>query len=118
MVSAGSPFILAIEPDSRQAEVLSQLVAHDVQAEIKVVDSPDAAIAALAARVPDVILLTALLSPRDEEELVAHLRTLEGADHVQTHTLPMLASAALEEPAKGAGLFGRFKRKKDREPVA
>ena len=42
----------------------------------------------MSARVPDVILLTALMSPRDEDELIAHLRTLNNVDHVQTHTIP------------------------------
>lgn len=118
MTPAGSPFILAIEPDTRQADVLKTLVEQEVRAEITIVDSRDAAVAALATRVPDVILLTALLSPRDEEELIAHLRTFEGADHVQTHTLPMLASAPQDESASGGGLFGRFKRKKESAPVA
>ena len=73
---------------------------------------------ALAVRVPDVILLTALLSPRDEEDLIAHLRTLEGLEHVQTHTLPMLAGRAPEDEQGGGGLFGRLRRKKEPEVIA
>ena len=100
------PFILALEPDTRQAAALKRVIESEVKAEISVVDSRDAAMAALSARVPDVILLTALLSPRDEEELIGHLRTLDGVDHVQTHTIPMLASGEPEEQASGGGLFG------------
>jgi hypothetical protein len=51
-----------------------------------------------------VLLLSTLLSPRDEDELIAHLRTLEHAEHLQTHTIPQLASsigAGEEKPAKG-----------------
>jgi hypothetical protein len=110
--------ILALEPDHRQAAILKRVVSQDVRATLDVVDSRDAAMAALTARVPDVILLTALLSPRDEEDLIAHLRTLEGVEHVQTHTIPMLAGPAPDEAAAGSGLFGRLRRKKEPEAMA
>jgi len=108
-----------VEPDQRQAAVLARVIRQRVHAELVVVDSRDAAIAALSARVPDVILLTALLSPRDEDEMVAHLRTLPGADHVQTHTIPQLASSDAETlPAAGSGgLLSKFRRKKESEPI-
>ena len=111
-------FILALEPDHRQASILKKLVKSELQAEVTIVDSRDAAIASLSARVPDVILLTALLSPRDEEDLIAHLRTLSGVEHVQTHTLPMLAGAAGDDSG-GSGLFGKLRRrnKKDADMV-
>jgi CheY-like chemotaxis protein len=86
--------VLAIEPDPRQAAILKRVVRERAHAEIRVVDTKDAAIAAMGTHPPQLILLTALLSPRDEEELVAHLRTLEGADHLQTLTIPLLAPAA------------------------
>ena len=69
--------ILAVEPDQHQAQVLARVIKQRVKADFVVVDSRDAAIAALSARVPVVILLTALLSPRDEDEMVAHLAVLE-----------------------------------------
>ena len=106
--------VLAIEPDHRQATILKRIVREKVHAEFVHVDSRDAAIAALQANIPDVILVTALLSPRDEEELFAHLRTLDGADFVQTHTIPQLASGRADQDGKsGGGLFGKFRRKKE-----
>ena len=109
--------VLAVEPDQRQAAILTRVIQERIMAELIVVDSRDAAIAALTARVPDVILLTALLSPRDEDEMVAHLRTLADADHVQTHTIPQLASAGLqaEAPAGSGGLLAKFRRKSKKE---
>ena len=111
--------VLAIEPDSRQASILKRVIREGVHAELVVVDSRDAAVAAIAARVPDVILMTALLSPRDGDELIAHLRTLTGADHVQTHTIPQLASSSSEpETASGSGgLLGKFRKKKTSAPI-
>ena len=70
-----------------------------VGADFVLADSKDGAIAAIAERVPDVILVTALLSPRDEKELSDQLRHLDGAEHIQTLTIPLLASGAVE-PAK------------------
>ncbi|HEY7058622.1 MAG TPA: hypothetical protein VH458_18955 [Vicinamibacterales bacterium] len=109
------PLVLAIEPDQRQASILKRIVRDKVHADVAVVDSPDAALTAIGTRIPDVLLLSALLSPRDEDELIVHLRGLDGADHIQTHTIPQLAStAADQEPgARGKGLLGVFKRKKD-----
>jgi hypothetical protein len=112
--------VLAVEPDQRQAAILTRVIQERIMAELIVVDSRDAAIAALTARVPDVILLTALLSPRDEDEMVAHLRTLADADHVQTHTIPQLASAGIQAaaPAGSGGLLSKFRRKKEAPPIS
>jgi hypothetical protein len=107
--------VLAIEPDQRQASILKRIVREKVHADVVVVDSPDAALAAIRAHVPDVLLLSALLSPRDEDELIGHLRSLDGADHIQTHTIPQLASSGGyqdDQGRKGRGLLGRFKRSK------
>jgi CheY-like chemotaxis protein len=114
------PLVLAIEPDLRQATILKRIVREKVHAEVAVVDSPDAALSAIRSHMPDVLLLSALLSPRDESELIAHLRTLNGSDHIQTHTIPQLASTAadVEEQAGRRGLLGVFKRKKDAQPIS
>jgi CheY-like chemotaxis protein len=109
--------VLAIEPDHRQATILKRVVREKVRADVVVVDTPDAALSAIRAHVPDVLLLSALLSPRDEDELFSHLRQLDGADHIQTHTIPQLASTGAyqdDQGRKGKGLLGVFKRgKKD-----
>jgi hypothetical protein len=106
------PLVLAIEPDLRQAAIVKRVVKERVQADIVVVDSRDAAIAAINAAVPDVVLVSMLLSPRDEDDLIAHLRTLEGGAHLQTHTIPQLASALGRGEDGGGGLFSSFRRKK------
>lgn len=106
--------VLAIEPDPRQAAILKRVVHERAHADIAVVDSKDAAIAAIGARVPELILVTALLSPRDEEDLVAHLRTLDEADHLQTITIPLLATAGGAAGGDEEGGFFKkaFRRKK------
>src|SRR4051812_32271911 len=111
------PLVLAIEPDLRQAAIVKRIVREKVLADVIVVDSRDAALEAIRTSVPDVLLLSTLLSPRDEDELIAHLRTLN-AQHLQTHTIPQLASALTAGEKRGGGLLSAFRRKKDREPVA
>src|SRR5919201_4190855 len=85
--------ILAIEPDRRQASQLHSMVRGKLRAELVLADCAERALAALGDRVPDLILTTALLSPRDETALAERLRKLDGtAAHVQTLTIPLLAS--------------------------
>ena len=110
--------VLAIEPDLRQAEILTRIVREKVKADVVIVDSRDAAMEAMRSAMPDVMLLSALLSPRDEDELVAHLRTLEDAEHLQTHTIPQLASSGGGgKSGSGRGLLKSFLRKKDTQPA-
>ena len=107
--------VLAIEPDARQGGILKRIVSELVGAELVLVESREAAIAVIDQRLPDVMLVTALLSPRDEEELVTRLRSLDGAEHLQTHTIPLLAGTrgSDSKTGKSGGLLGRFRRKKE-----
>jgi hypothetical protein len=110
-------YILAIESDPRQAAALSHVVKDRVPgAQLTVVDSKDGALASIQKKAPDLILVTALFSPREEEELIAHLRTLEGAEHLQTLTIPLLAASDDGDGRSKRGLFG-FKKKKKTDDV-
>jgi hypothetical protein len=113
------PLVLAIEPDLRQAAIVKRIVREKVLADVAVVDSRDAALEAIRLAMPDVLLISALLSPRDEAELIAHLRTLDNAGHLQAHTIPQLASAlGPGEERSSGGLLSAFRRKKKKEPDA
>lgn len=107
------PLILAIEPDRRQASQLTALVRGRLQAELVLGDSADRALAALGERVPDLILTAALLSPKDEAALDQRLRELNGvAAHVQTLTIPVLASAKRSSRSLRGGLLSALRRDK------
>src|SRR5437899_2760582 len=96
--------ILAIEADRRQANQLNSMVRGRLRAELVLGDSAERALAALGDRVPDLILTTALLSPKDETALAERLRKLDGAAaHVQTLTIPMLASPRSQGSGGGRG---------------
>jgi hypothetical protein len=109
------PLILAIEPDKRQSTQLAGIVK---QLHAELVHRPDAlaALAALHGRVPDLVLTSSLISPRDDAALAAHLRDLgTAAAHVQTVTIPLLGSA----PPKRAkvGMLAAWRREKPQEAM-
>ncbi len=101
--------ILVIQPDTAQGRVLHDM-ARRISAELVIVDSTKRAVDAIARQVPDLILLSAFLSPRDEDTLMGRLRSLEGASHLQTMTIPQFQSGE-EAKAKKSG-FGFGKKKK------
>ena len=99
--------VLVVQPDDVQADVLQRIFAKRVGAELVMVHSTVEAVDEIAARMPDLILLSALLSPRDEDALIAHLRTLDGASHLQTITIPQFRTGPAKAPAKKGGLFSK-----------
>ena len=99
--------ILAIEPDRRQASRVAALVKNRLHAEIVSADTTEHAIEALAGRVPDLILTSLLLSPKDDAALSDWLRASDEAGaHVQTLVIPVLGSS--QSSGGGSGLFSRL----------
>lgn len=95
------PIVLAIEPDRRQAAHLTAIVRHQVGAELVLADTTEGALDAIGNRVPDLVLVPALLSPQDDAALAAALRVIAVAAHVRTLTIPVLASGVTHAPASG-----------------
>jgi len=107
------PLILAIEPDRRQASQLTAMVRGRLHAELVLGESAERALAALGQRVPDLILTSALLSPKDENALGERLRALDGAAaHVQTLTIPVLASSSGRGSNRASGVLSALRRDK------
>ena len=108
--------VLVLEPDGAQAELLLKVLRKRVRAEAILVTSTASAIEVISHSTPDLILLTALLAPRDEDRLMEHLRSLEDASHLQTLTIPQLAL-----PGDDGGVLrnsvGRFRKKKASAPA-
>src|SRR5262245_41888288 len=113
------PLILAIEPDRRQASQLTAMVRGRLHAELVLGESAERAMAALGQRVPDLILTSALLSPTDENALGERLRSLDGAAaHVQTLTIPVLASSSGRGSKGAGGMLSALRRDKGKPSVA
>src|SRR2546422_5771355 len=102
------PLILAIEPDRRQAAQLSVVVRKRVHAELILVDTTERALDAIGSRVPDLVLVPALLSPQDDAALAAALRVIAAAANVRTLTIPVFSNGTSH--SQGGGLFARFRR--------
>ena len=97
--------ILAIESDRRQVNQLTAIVRGKLHAELVLGDTAEAALERLGDRVPDLVLTSALLSPRDEQALGNRLRRLNGvAAHVQMLTLPVFASPTKSSAPRGGVL--------------
>src|SRR6185436_6864065 len=105
------PIILAIEPDRRQAAHVSAIVRHRVGAELILADTTEGALDAIGNRVPDLVLVPALLSPQDDAALAAALRVIAVAAHVRTLTIPVLSSGIKRSPDAGGGLLAKWRKR-------
>src|SRR5512144_3107155 len=103
--------ILAIESDAGQASWVTTAVRRQSKAEFLLVRTVGEAIKTMAKRVPDVVLVPALLSPRDDAALMEAVRANADAAHVQVLTIPMLTPAD-ESSSGGRGLLGRLRRER------
>lgn len=101
--------ILAIEPDRLQASKVTTL-AQTLGVELVIGASTEEALAALGTRVPDLVLTSQLLAPKDESVLSERLRALDASGmHAPTLVIPVLGGEEREQKKKG-GLFGRLRR--------
>ena len=98
------PRVLAIEPNSERGATLQGALTEHV-ADVLVVDSNTSAIEVLRADTPDLILLSSLLSPADEDMLFDVLRELPHAEHVQTLHIPQLRTSGKSQRRSKFSLF-------------
>jgi CheY-like chemotaxis protein len=101
--------ILAIEPDRERGTLLRRLLRDALRADVTIALSTKAALTALSAHAPDLILTSSLIAPQDDRDLVTHLRDTPALRHVPVLTMPPVAEApAPQKP----GLLARFRRKR------
>ena len=99
------PRVLAIEPNSERGSTLRTTLDGRVE-DVLVVDSNASAIESLGQDVPDLVLLSALLSPSDEDALFECLRSLPHSTHVQTLTIPQIRDTSSSKRRSKFALFG------------
>src|SRR5438093_6870401 len=92
--------ILAIESDHRQAGHLVQVVRRRLDAELILAETFEAALPAIGNRIPDLILVPALLSPEDDAALKFVLRVISHGSHVQVLTTPMFAASGSKSSSR------------------
>ena len=107
---ADSPCALAIEPDADQARVLEEALGGRIGGRLVVVQSTTEACATFADTIPNLILMSPLLAPVDEEQIVAHLATLgDDASHVRLLAIPRFGDGSGQPEKKWR--FGRSAKK-------
>ena len=103
--NAGASYALAVEPDESQAAILERVLGARIRGTLRVVASIDEACTALVERIPDVILMSPLLAPQDEKEIVARLGGLGvDASHVKLLSIPRVGDAT--QPVEKKRRFG------------
>lgn len=103
--NVSASYALAVEPDESQAAVLERVLAARISGTLRVVASIDEACTALVERIPDVILMSPLLAPQDEKEIVARLGSLGvDASHVKLLSIPRVGDTA--QPVEKKRRFG------------
>ena len=114
---AGDSYALAIEPDASQAAILERILVARIGGTLKVVGSTEEAFAALERRLPDLILVSPLLAPQDEEQIVARLAARGGdASHVQLLSIPRIRDVE-QQPSEKKRRFG-WQSQKDSSSVS
>ena len=106
--------VLAIEPDRRQAAHLIAIARHLVDAELVLADTTEGALDAIGNRVPDLVLVPALLSPQDDAALAAALKVIAAAAHVRTLTIPVLANGTQPQPS--GGMLSKWRKSRAASP--
>jgi hypothetical protein len=106
--------ILAVEPDAACREHLRSLLASQAGVSVELVATAAAAAAAMHANPPDLILATAVLPARAEEQVIDALKHLDPDGNVPVITVPPL----LEAPGKSdvRSLFKLIGRRKTARP--
>lgn len=84
--------VLAVEDNPRRAHALTELLREYDDVELKIVPDVTEARRAIAGRLPDLVITSAFLSPADEAELMAELKSRPDASHVQVLITPHVTS--------------------------
>ncbi len=93
--------ILALEFDARQAAAIHHVVCDLLGGDLTLVDSVERAVDCLRTGVPDLILLPALVPAAAEAELLACVRALPSAAHIETQITPLLGASKPAEAPQG-----------------
>jgi hypothetical protein len=101
--------ILAIETSTTRARTLRRLFGDGY--DVVIVKSSDEAIRSITQSVPDLVLTSALLPPRDEAALTACINRLPGAAHLQVITLPHFIDSEDAADRTAPGLLGYLRRR-------
>ena len=83
-------WLLVVQPDAVQADVLREALRTHVSEDVVVADSLDDALFSIDQCIPDIVLLPALIPADVEDYVISYLGAIPGAKHVQILGIPVL----------------------------
>src|SRR4029434_8402709 len=105
MVTSVMSWLLVVQPDSVQADVLCEALRAHLSEDVVVADSLDSALSSIDQGVPDIVLLSAVIPAAVEDYLVTYLGTIPGARHVQILGIPVLERSDNSVPRRARSLI-------------
>src|SRR5262245_23730776 len=107
--------ILLVHPDATQAGLLRRASADRLGVTMEVAETKEDAVCAITREVPDLVLISALLGPRDEETILTHLRAFDDKSRPRIVLVPHLEETAAPPPPPPPPRFA-FRRKPQPAP--
>lgn len=104
-------YVLAIENHEKQADILRGTVGLEAETKLTIVASLDAALEAIGREVPQLVLTSALLAPREERALLTRLRNLPRDTVPQVLVVPTLTCFEAPPPEPRRSLFSRARKR-------
>lgn len=83
-------WLLVVQPDAVQADMLRAALYADVSEDVMVAESLDEALSSIDQCIPDIVLLSALIPVDVEDYVISYLGAIPGAKHVQILGVPVL----------------------------
>lgn len=102
-------YVLVIEPQQGQASVLRH-VGREARMSLTVVDSIVEGLRAIDDEIPQLVLASALMAPRDEHALLSRLRHLPCGMAPQVLVIPALTAPEAPQPKRELFRIGRSRR--------
>lgn len=110
LLSSPSGSLLLVEPDGRRAGVLRHALRSWTAVDLRIVDCIAEAIRAITHEIPDLVMTSPLLPPKDETALWDHIRDIPDASHVQVINLPYWIETGGTMPEARARAFQFLRR--------
>ena len=98
-------WLLVVQPDSVQADVLCEALRAHLSEDVVVADSLDSALSSIDQGIPDIVLLSAVIPGAVEDYLVTYLGTIPGARHVQILGIPVLERSDIPVPRRARSVI-------------
>src|SRR5262245_4686039 len=109
-------WLLIVQPDSVQADLLREALRTHVSKDVVVADSLDNALSSIDQCIPDIVLLPALIPGDVEDYVISYLGAIPAAKHVQILGIPVFEGPEQPVPPRARSLMP-WRQRQRQEPV-